>query len=267
MSDLLIDLKKIAEDELGIDTKDKIRWPRSSQALGNKLNEAATNLREIGIIIERPDNRASHTKSIVLIKQNVCNGKPETMPLESFPASFPSENGQIHTELAQKPGNGKLGDFTVSVEDENENQVASSAPAGVPESSPTFPSSRSDENHAQIASDVNGKPDGEVKWRAHSCFPLGDVSLSNEGLDEVKVSSITNFFYDDPNKPWEPVPEHDLDQSPCHPIIAIKQNYYYCILHPEVKYIHLKSIEHHIKYKDPAAHKSELLKLPKLTHN
>ena len=97
-----------------------------------------------------------------MIKQNVCTGKPETMPLESFPASFPSENGQIHTQLAQKPGNGKLGDFTVSVEDENENQMASSAPAGVPESSPTFPSSRSDENHAQIASDINGKLDGEV---------------------------------------------------------------------------------------------------------
>jgi hypothetical protein len=31
---------------------------------------------------------------------------------------------------------------------------------------------------------------------------------------------------DDPNMPWTPLPEHDLDQSPCYPIIAIKQNYY-----------------------------------------
>jgi hypothetical protein len=83
----------------------------------------------------------------------------------------------------------------------------------------------------------------------------------------MKVSSITDFFYDDPNKPWEPLPEHTLYQSPCQPIIAIKQNYYYCILHPEIKNIHLESIEHHIKYKDPAAHKSELLKLLKLTHD
>jgi hypothetical protein len=29
--------------------------------------------------------------------------------------------------------------------------------------------------------------------------PLNIVSLSNEGLDKVKVSSIINFFYDDPN--------------------------------------------------------------------
>jgi hypothetical protein len=110
------------------------------------------------------------------------------------------------------------------------------------------------------------KPDEEVKGRAHSCSPLSDVSLSTEGHDEVKVSLITNFFYDDPNKSWTPLPEHNLDQSPCYPIIAIKQNYY-CILHPEVENIHLESIERHIKYKDPAAHKSELIKLPKLTHN
>lgn len=72
MTDLLMDLKKIAEDELGIDTKDKLRWPRSPQALGNKLNEAATNLRDIGIVIERPEDKASHTKSVILIKQEAA---------------------------------------------------------------------------------------------------------------------------------------------------------------------------------------------------
>ena len=67
--------------------------------------------------------------------------------------------------------------------------------------------------------------------------------------------------------PYTPLPEHDLDQSPCYPIIAQKQGYFYCRLHPEVKNVHLESIEHHIKYKDPETHKSELLKLSKLTHN
>ena len=36
-----------------------------------KLELATTNLREIGILIERPENKASHTKSVMLIKQNV----------------------------------------------------------------------------------------------------------------------------------------------------------------------------------------------------
>jgi hypothetical protein len=43
-------------------------------------------------------------------------------------------------------------------------------------------------------------------------------------------------------------------------IIAKKQGYYYCRLHPEIKNAHLESIEHHIKYKDPKWHESELLK-------
>jgi hypothetical protein len=35
-----------------------------------------TNQREIGIIIERPENRAGHVKGIILIKQNVSDWKP-----------------------------------------------------------------------------------------------------------------------------------------------------------------------------------------------
>ena len=46
MTDLLKILKDIADCELGIDTRDKIRWPQSPQALGNKLTEATTNLRQ-----------------------------------------------------------------------------------------------------------------------------------------------------------------------------------------------------------------------------
>jgi hypothetical protein len=267
MTGLLTTLKEIAGCELMLDTKDKRSWPQSLQALGNKLTEAATNLREIGIVIERPENKASHSKDVLLIKQNVTGGEPGNLPLGSFPASFPFENAQIHAQIQHQTGNGKLGDFPLSAEGKNENNIGSCSTLDIPESFPTSPVSRIDENHAQIASDTNGKLAGEVKGRAQTCSQLSDVSLSNEGLDEVKVSSIINFYYNDPNKPWTPLSEHDLDQSPCYSIIAIKQNYYYCILHPEVKNIHLESIEHHIKYKDPAAHKSKLLKLPKLTHN
>jgi hypothetical protein len=267
MTGLLTTLKEIADCELMLDTKDKRGWPQSPQALGNKLTEAATNLREIGIVIERPENKANHSKDVLLIMQNVTNGEPGNLPLDSFPITFPLENAQIHARIEHKTGNGKLGDYAMSVGEKDENDIESSSTLKTPDSFPSSPVSRFDENCAQIASDTDGKPDGEVKGHAHSCSPLNEASFDNEGLDEVKVSSITDFFYDDPNKSWEPLPEHDLDQSPCYPIIAIKQNYYYCILHPEVKNIHLESIEHHIKYKDPEAHKSELLKLPKLTHN
>jgi hypothetical protein len=35
---------------------------------------------------------------------------------------------------------------------------------------------------------------------------------------------------------------------------------FYCTLHPDVQSYHLESIEHHMKYKDPEVHKSEILK-------
>ena len=40
--------------------------------------------------------------------------------------------------------------------------------------------------------------------------------------------------------------EHDLDQSPGHSIIAKRQGYNYCRIHPEIKNAHLESTEHHI---------------------
>jgi hypothetical protein len=67
--------------------------------------------------------------------------------------------------------------------------------------------------------------------------------------------------------PYVVLPDHKLDQSPCYPIIAQKQEYFYCRLHPEIKNTYLESIEHHIKYKDPKRHESELLKMSKLTPN
>jgi hypothetical protein len=81
------------------------------------------------------------------------------------------------------------------------------------------------------------------------------------------IISVEEFFYDDPNTPWKPLPEHDLNQRPCYPIIGIRtyRNYkipfYYCKLHPDIENIYLKTIEHHCKYKEPRAHKSEILRL------
>jgi hypothetical protein len=75
------------------------------------------------------------------------------------------------------------------------------------------------------------------------------------------IVSVEEFFKDDPDTPWEPLPTHNLEQSPCYPIIKNKgEEFYYCKLHPKVSSIHLDSIEQHCKYKDPDGHKAELLK-------
>jgi hypothetical protein len=38
------------------------------------------------------------------------------------------------------------------------------------------------------------------------------------------IISLEEFFYDDPNTPWEPLPEHTLEQSPCYPVISRDKN-------------------------------------------
>jgi hypothetical protein len=74
------------------------------------------------------------------------------------------------------------------------------------------------------------------------------------------VEEITQFFYDEPYQPYH-LPPHELEDSPCKSIIRIdNHSLFYCILHPDVQSYHLESIEHHIRYKDPEAHKSEILK-------
>ena len=68
-------------------------------------------------------------------------------------------------------------------------------------------------------------------------------------------------FFDSDNGQKE---EHELVDSICRPLIG-KQNYkpffYYCNEHSKVENINLKSIENHIRLKDPEKHKAKLLDL------
>jgi hypothetical protein len=82
------------------------------------------------------------------------------------------------------------------------------------------------------------------------------------------VISIEDFFYDDPDVEYKPLPKHNLEQSPCYPIIGIHNNkyrvpLYYCKLHPDVENIYLQSIEHHCKFSNPEFHKLEVQRLLK----
>jgi hypothetical protein len=104
------------------------------------------------------------------------------------------------------------------------------------------------------------------------------MSTITKGKGKIKrIITIEDFFYDDPNLPWKPLPKHALVQSPCYPIIG-KRNYYYynsnikeetgefrnivryyCKVHPNIESIDLEPIEHHCKYKEPDKHKAAIL--------
>jgi hypothetical protein len=80
-------------------------------------------------------------------------------------------------------------------------------------------------------------------------------------VSQPTMEAITQFFYDEPYLPYQPPPLHKLEDSPCKSIIRIdNHSLFYCTLHPDVQSYHLESIEHHMKYKDPEVHKSEILK-------
>jgi hypothetical protein len=93
------------------------------------------------------------------------------------------------------------------------------------------------------------------------------INTKNTSMETNPVVSTEEFFYDDPNSRWKPLPEHDLKASPCYPIIGIrsyhkyKVPFYYCKLHPDIENVYLETMEHHCKYEEPNMHKSEILRL------
>lgn len=91
---------------------------------------------------------------------------------------------------------------------------------------------------------------------------LSQLSQTSQHLlTNVTREIVEEFFYDD-GGPYRPPTPHTLDESPCKSIIRITQDdFYYCSMHRDIQNIYLESIEHHIKFKDPEIHKSEILKL------
>ena len=102
-------------------------------------------------------------------------------------------------------------------------------------------------------------------------YPQNKKTQRNYSL-QVKMNNLLysplisiEEFFDDSNR--EPLPEHNLEQSPCRPIIdtdkleTMGKTFYRCKIHPDVWNIDLIGIEHHCKYQEPDIHKDEILKL------
>jgi hypothetical protein len=66
-TELLNELEKTAED-LKIKIKNNRQWPSAPNSLSRKLNEVRTNLREVGIIIERPVDTKTNTILVEIMK-------------------------------------------------------------------------------------------------------------------------------------------------------------------------------------------------------
>jgi hypothetical protein len=88
-------------------------------------------------------------------------------------------------------------------------------------------------------------------------------NVPSDGSKNV-IRLVEDFFSDISG---QPLPEHNLEESPCHPIIekdtlqTMGRIYYRCKLHPEVWNVDLRGIEHHCKYNEPDNHKTQILNL------
>lgn len=100
----------------------------------------------------------------------------------------------------------------------------------------------------------------------HNASEAADVEVHTQITPDHKnlIKLVEEFFSD---MQCQPLPEHDLEASPCYPIIekdmlqTMRRIYYRCKLHPEVWNIDLRGIEHHCKYDEPDDHKTQILKL------
>jgi hypothetical protein len=89
--------------------------------------------------------------------------------------------------------------------------------------------------------------------------------ISSVTLEDDQHKIIEDYFYDEPDLPWVPLPVHIFEQSRCKIIIISQMILGGSKLHPGIYYysIHLDTIEHHhYKYnKEPEKHKSKILEI------
>ena len=176
-----------------------------------------------------------------------------------------------------------------SVNNDHHNEIGSSdrhtADGNTDQSSSSSSSSSVDVDNIQLETDKTEQYFTNTNNQKRSAVTNTPTSINNisshtknlshlSHLSHTSQSSTTDltreivaeFFYDD-GLPYRPPPPHTLDESPCKSIIRMDDHsFYYCTLHPEVRNIHLESIEHHIKYKYPEMHKSEILNISNFVH-
>src|SRR5206468_8456138 len=106
--------------------------------------------------------------------------------------------------------------------------------------------------------DISGTKD-------NGCNNVVDTPKKDVVDDFRPIISADEFFKDyhnDNNSPWQPLPSHSLEQSPCYPVIGTKPYNgnvcYYCKIHPNIENIHLDSIEQHCRYTEPERHKTRV---------
>ena len=130
-TELLNELEQIAEEILKIKTKNNRSWPAAPNSLSRRLNEVKTNLRQIGIIIERPVDSRTNTRKIEIRKISPESPVPLEDPNQArfelenpgdmtgdistinkiSPDISPEDKGQNHAQKDKSGDSGYTGDI------------------------------------------------------------------------------------------------------------------------------------------------------------
>src|SRR5215216_1702291 len=131
-NELLHDLQQVA-DKLNIDTRSKT-WPKAPNILSRRINEIITNLREVGIIIQRPVDTTTNTTLIEIRK--ISPESPVSPETDNQAQNDPKNTGDTSGDT------NALG-RQVSPEKNNQNQAQNKHPGDTSDTGDTFHTSSS----------------------------------------------------------------------------------------------------------------------------
>jgi hypothetical protein len=173
MTQLLDELETVA-DKLNIKTTYQNRsWPKAPNSLSRRINEVKSNLREVGIVIEK--GFTDQTKRSKVVKIWRISSEP----------SEPSEGsaaGQNHAQISSNISSYISDDIIKNADD-------------IPFDNNEIPSDDDAENHAQISSDTKGSDDTDDTDDIFQVSQDHGVLANNNDKDSYR--KIFKCFYCD----------------------------------------------------------------------
>jgi len=159
-TELLNELESVAQS-LKINTKNNRLWPSAPNSLSRRLNEVKTNLREVGITIERPVDTTTNTRKIEIWKIS-----PE------HPVS-PEDPNQAQLQLENTGDNNSISP-DISPEENTENQAQSGQSGDSGDTGGilhTIQSDKQEDDHSKTIYRL-GHSD---TWACNDCKQTGDI--------------------------------------------------------------------------------------------
>ena len=215
-TELLAILEDIAT-HYKINIHDKL-WPKTPNWLIRRINEIRTNLREKGITIEKKTSDNSN-KELVIRKmhEDTENCKVSVLSYISTASENHTQNQVDSTVDTKSVSDGLLTGIKMSTGISSENHAQDVDEVAIVDKGDNIQSSQETEHRNANASDKTVK----LSEISNGVRIGQECPPSNTGFNFPPIISLEQFF-DDPDRANQTVPAHNLEESPCYPIINSK---------------------------------------------